>query len=86
MARTDACYLDFVRNVTPRELAEAVDFGFVDDGAPERMTRSDMLAHVITHGASHRGAIGKMLEGASVPGASDMVTTFGGQTTRRPPA
>jgi uncharacterized damage-inducible protein DinB len=76
MVRTDAWYLDYVRNVTPRALAEAVDFSFVDDGSPGRMTRSDMLAHVITHGASRRGAIGKMLEGVGVPGASDMVTTF----------
>jgi uncharacterized damage-inducible protein DinB len=35
-----------------------------------------MLAHLITHSASHRGAIGKMLEGLNVPGPSDMVTTF----------
>ena len=38
-----------------------------------------MLAHVITHGASHRGAIGKMLEALKVVGASDMVTTFARQ-------
>ena len=61
---------------TPAELESVVEFAFVDDGAPGRMTRGDMLAHVITHGASHRGAIGKMLEGLGVPGASDMVTTF----------
>ncbi len=76
MAETDAWYLDYVRRVTTAELESAVDFAFVDDGAPGRMTRADMLAHVITHGASHRGAIGKMLEGLGVPGASDMVTTF----------
>jgi uncharacterized damage-inducible protein DinB len=35
-----------------------------------------MLAHVITHGASHRGAIGKLLEQLGVAGASDMVTSF----------
>ena len=40
------------------------------------MTRGDMLAHVITHGASHRGAIGKMLENLGIAGAPDMVTTF----------
>jgi len=40
------------------------------------MTKADMLAHVITHGAAHRGAIGKMLEDLGVPGVSDMVTTF----------
>ncbi len=76
MAATDAWYVDYARRASPAELAETLDFAFVDDGAPGRMTRGDMLAHVITHGASHRGAIGKMLEGLSVPGASDMVTTF----------
>jgi uncharacterized damage-inducible protein DinB len=40
------------------------------------MTRQEMLAHVITHGASHRGAIGKMLETLNVAGAPDMVTSF----------
>lgn len=76
MARTDAWYLDYVRRVAPAQLEETIDFAFVDDGAPGRMTRGDMLAHVITHGASHRGAIGKMLEGLGGRGASDMVTTF----------
>jgi len=76
MAETDAWYLDYVRGVTAAELESLVEFAFVDDGAPGRMTKGDMLAHVITHGASHRGAIGKMLEALGVPGASDMVTTF----------
>jgi uncharacterized damage-inducible protein DinB len=40
------------------------------------MTKSQMLAHVITHGVSHRGAIGKLLEALNVAGAPDMVTTF----------
>ena len=76
MAETDAWYLDYARRATPAELEQTIDFAFVDDGAPGRMTRGDMLAHVITHGASHRGAIGKMLETLGVTGASDMVTTF----------
>lgn len=76
MVETDAWYLDYVRGVTSAELERVIEFRFVDDGAPGRMTRGDMLAHVITHGASHRGAIGKMLEGLGAPGASDMVTTF----------
>ena len=76
MARTDAWYIDYARCVTPAELEQEIDFAFVDDGAPGRMTRGDMLAHVITHSASHRGAIGKMLEGLGVRGAGDMVTTF----------
>jgi uncharacterized damage-inducible protein DinB len=78
MAATDAWYIDYARNASSDALAEVIDFAFVDDSAPGRMTRGDMLAHVITHGASHRGGIGKMLEGLKVRGASDMVTTFRG--------
>jgi uncharacterized damage-inducible protein DinB len=75
MAATDAWYLDYVRGVTPAELEQVVEFTFVD-GDPGRMTRGEILAHIITHGASHRGAVGKMLEGLQVRGASDMVTAF----------
>jgi uncharacterized damage-inducible protein DinB len=75
-AETDAWYLDYVRGVSPAELETIVDFTFVADGEPGHMTKGQMLAHVITHGASHRGAIGKMLETLNVRGASDMVTSF----------
>ena len=73
---TDAWYLDYVEQVAPAELEAIVEFTFVADGDEGRMTRGQMLAHIITHGASHRGAIGKMLEGLNLPGAPDMVTTF----------
>lgn len=76
MAELDAWYLDYVRHITPDELATQVVFNFVSDPDEGRMTKGDILAHVITHGASHRGAVGKMLERLGVPGASDMVTTF----------
>jgi len=76
LAETDAWYVGYARAVTPDELETVVEFTFVADGDPGRMTKGQMLAHVITHGASHRGAIGKMLEGLNVPGAPDMVTTF----------
>lgn len=75
MAGTDAWYIDYAKRVSNAELAEVVTFTYTD-GDPGRMTKGEMLAHVITHGASHRGAIGKMLETLKVRGASDMVTTF----------
>ena len=84
LAETDAWYLDYAARISSAELETEVAFTFVEDGAPGRMTRGEMLAHVITHGASHRGAIGKMLEGLGVHGASDMVTTF--QREGRPSA
>jgi uncharacterized damage-inducible protein DinB len=76
LAETDQWYLDYVRQVSPAELERVVEFKFVGDADVGRMTKGEMLAHVITHGASHRGGIGKMLEALNVPGASDMVTTF----------
>ena len=85
LAETDAWYLDYVGRVSPAELESEVAFTFVDDGAPGRMTRGEMLAHVITHGASHRGAIGKMLESLGVRGASDMVTPIHRLATQRGP-
>jgi uncharacterized damage-inducible protein DinB len=76
LAETDAWYVDYARSVTQDQLDAVVDFTFVADGEEGRMTKGQMLAHVITHGASHRGAIGKMLELINVGGASDMVTSF----------
>jgi uncharacterized damage-inducible protein DinB len=79
MAEMDAWYLDYVRDVSPAELERVLEFTFVADGEDGLMSKGQMLAHVITHGASHRGAIGKMLESMKVVGASDMVTTFARQ-------
>jgi uncharacterized damage-inducible protein DinB len=76
MAATDAWLIDYAGRVTPAELETRVESKFVSDEDEGRMTRGQMLAHLITHGASHRGAIGKMLEGLNLPGAPDMVTTF----------
>ena len=79
LRETDAWYLDYVTNVALAELDEIVTFTFVD-GDPGRMTKAQILAHVVTHGASHRGAIGKMIESLGIGGASDMVTTFQRET------
>jgi uncharacterized damage-inducible protein DinB len=76
LSETDAWYLDYVRRVSPADLETVVEFDYVGDDDRGRMTKGQILAHVITHGASHRGAIGKMLEGLGVAGAPDMVTSF----------
>ena len=81
MRETDAWYVDYVRDVSAAELETVVAFTYVADGEPGRMTKGEMLAHVITHGASHRGQINEMLGSLGVAGASDMMTTF-----RRPTA
>jgi uncharacterized damage-inducible protein DinB len=76
MAQLDAWYVAYAARVTPEELAEIVEFTYIIDDEPGRMSKGDMLGHIVTHGASHRGAIGKMLEGLKARGASDMMTTF----------
>jgi uncharacterized damage-inducible protein DinB len=76
MNQTDAWYLAYVREVSPAELETVVEFDYVGDEDQGRMSKGQMLAHIITHGAAHRGQINKMLEGLHVRGAPDMVTTY----------
>jgi uncharacterized damage-inducible protein DinB len=73
---TDEWYVSFVRSASQSELDEIIHFTFVADRLPGRMSRAEILGHVLTHGNSHRGAVGKMLEGISVAGPADMFTTF----------
>ena len=41
-----------------------------------RMTREEMLLHVITHGAYHRGQVGQILRAAEVLPPRDIFTRF----------
>jgi uncharacterized damage-inducible protein DinB len=74
--KTDSWYIDYIQSASDADLAEGVDFTFVIDGMPGHMTREEMLGHVLTHGNSHRGAVGKILETIQVSGPPDMFTTF----------
>lgn len=56
----DRWYLDYLSRMGLDELDETIDFAFTD-GSPGRMSRAEMLAHVITHGGYHRGEIGRLL-------------------------
>jgi uncharacterized damage-inducible protein DinB len=76
MSATDAWYVDYVGAASPAELDEVVEFTYVADGEPGRMTRGEMLGHVLTHANSHRGQIGELLGRLGVAGAPDMLTTF----------
>jgi uncharacterized damage-inducible protein DinB len=40
------------------------------------MTREEMLLHVITHGAYHRGNVGQVLKSISVVPPRDLYTKF----------
>jgi uncharacterized damage-inducible protein DinB len=72
---SDQQYLEMLW-VTPEEaLPEPIDFTFTD-GLAGRMSREEMLMHVILHGAGHRGQISAlMLMNAQQP-AKDGFATF----------
>lgn len=76
---SDREYLEYVPALTTAELGETIDFSFTD-GAPGRMSREEMLMHVITHGAGHRGQVSALMLLNSIQPASDGFTTFLHQT------
>ena len=73
--KSDQEYVDYVSTLDRSQLAERIDFAFTD-GALGRMSREEMLMHVITHGIGHRGQVSAvMLLNATVP-AKDGFTTY----------
>jgi uncharacterized damage-inducible protein DinB len=82
---SDAGYVDYVSKLTPETLTESIDFTFTD-GALGRMSREEMLSHVVLHGGYHRGAIGRIMSQLSIPPGRDVFTGFlhlSEATTRR---
>ena len=72
---TDAWYQQHVAGVSDAQLAEVLDFTFTD-GDKGRMSREEMLVHVITHGAYHRGNVGQLLKAIPVAPPRDLYTKF----------
>lgn len=75
VAESDRWYLDYVAALPAERLPENLPFTFTD-GAQGRMSREEMLAHVITHGSNHRGAIGQIMKQVSVAPPRDIFTGF----------
>jgi uncharacterized damage-inducible protein DinB len=73
--KCDREYIDYVSALGPDQLAERIDFTFTD-GEPGRMSREEMLMHVITHGIGHRGQVSALMLLNSVPPAKDGFTTY----------
>ncbi len=65
----------YVEGLSDEELTEQVDFSFVD-GKAGRMTRAEMLMHLITHGGYHRGAVGRILFQAGIQPPPETLTTY----------
>lgn len=72
---TDAWYVNYVASLTARETAEIVDFTFTD-GDAGRMSREEILLHVLTHGGYHRGNVGQVLKSISIAPPRDLYTKF----------
>ena len=75
VAETDDWYLQYVKQLPASELGQVIRFSFTDGDAGE-MTREEMLFHVITHGAYHRGNVGQILKSISVAPPRDLLTKF----------
>lgn len=71
----DAWYQNYLAHLEEPALAEVLAFTFTD-GDAGRMTREEMLLHVITHGGYHRGNVGQVLKSISVAPPRDLYTRF----------
>ena len=73
--RSDREYIDYVSGLDRGQLTEPIDFAFTD-GTPGRMSREEMLLHVINHGMGHRGQVSAVMLLNSVVPAKDGFTTY----------
>ena len=58
---TDAWYANYVSSLRAPALSEVLAFTFTD-GDRGRMSREEVLLHVLTHGGYHRGNVGQVLK------------------------
>ncbi len=75
VAQTDAWFERYAAGVSAEQLRETLSFRFTD-GDAGRMTREEMLLHVVTHGGYHRGNVGQVLKSISVSPPRDLYTKF----------
>jgi uncharacterized damage-inducible protein DinB len=73
--KSDQWYIDYVSQLDEARLAEQIDFMFTD-GDPGRMSREEMLMHLVLHGGSHRGQIGLLMIQNSITPPADRFTTY----------
>ena len=72
---TDRWYLDYVAGLSAQQLSEPIAFSFVDGDAGS-MSREEMLAHIVTHGGYHRGAVGQIMAQLALAPPRDIYTRF----------
>ena len=72
---SDRWFEEHVGTLSADALAEEVEFTFTD-GERGRMSREEMLAHVVTHGSYHRGVVGRIMAQVAVPPPRDIFTVY----------
>ena len=75
VAEADAWFEHYAATTPSAQLSQSIAFRFTD-GDAGTMTREEILVHVITHGAYHRGNVGQMLKAISVVPPRDLYTKF----------
>lgn len=73
--QVDAWYVDYVRSLAPEQFEEVLSFRFTD-GDAGRMSREEILAHVIHHGSHHRGNVGMLMKQIDQPPPRDLFTRY----------
>ncbi|QNK00840.1 DinB family protein [Dyella telluris] len=68
----NAWYLDYASSLTPGQAAEVVSFEFIG-GGQGRMTREEIILHVVNHATYHRGFVADMFyQVPAKPPATDL--------------
>jgi uncharacterized damage-inducible protein DinB len=68
-------YADYADALRPDEVDQAISFAFAN-GEPARLTRGEMLLHVATHAAGHRGQVALLLQKNGIEPFPDRITDF----------
>jgi uncharacterized damage-inducible protein DinB len=75
MQDADRAYLEHAATLSADQLNERLLFTFVD-GDHGCMSRAEILAHIVTHGGYHRGAVGRILAQLEQAPPRDIYTRF----------
>ncbi len=75
IGETDRWFVDYVERLAEDDAGESIEFLFTD-GSPGRMSREEMLGHVLAHGSYHRGEIGRILTHLTGSSPRDTFTGF----------
>ena len=68
-------YADYADALEPDEIDEVLAFSF-SNGEPTSMTRGEVLLHIATHAAGHRGQVALLLQKNGIQPFPDRITDF----------